>query len=76
MLYVFAVELLIMDGLRLLEKPSPVRISSIPKGAQVRPGIYSLIEDVVSPNILAPLSELILCRLLSMEAAVQHIEKP
>ena len=47
-LYVFAVELLTLDLLRYFEIPAPIRLSSIPKGAQVRPGIYTIIEDVVS----------------------------
>jgi hypothetical protein len=46
MLYVFGTELLVIDILRYFRFPAPLRISSIPKGAQLRPGIYSLIEDV------------------------------
>ena len=46
MLYVLATELLVVDLLRLFRVPAPVRISSVPKGAQLRPGIYSLIEDI------------------------------
>jgi len=46
MLYVLAIESLIVDILRLFHVPAPVRISSVPKGAQLRPGIYSLIEDI------------------------------
>lgn len=48
MLYAFGTELLVVDFLRLLRIPAPVRISSIPKGAQLRPAIYSVIEDVVA----------------------------
>ena len=46
MLYVFGTELLIVDIARYYQYPAPCRISSIPKGAQLRPGIYSVIEDV------------------------------
>lgn len=48
LLYAFGVELLIIDTLRYFKVPSPVRISSLPKGAQLRPGIYNIIEDVVA----------------------------
>lgn len=48
MLFVFSTELLIVDTLRLFEIPSPIRMSSIPKGAQLRPAIYTMIEDVVA----------------------------
>lgn len=48
MLYVFGTELLIIDFMRYFEMPAPCRISSIPKGAQLRPGIYSMIEDIVA----------------------------
>jgi hypothetical protein len=46
MLYVFGTELLIVDIMRFFRAPAPVRVSSIPKGAQLRPGIYSVIEDI------------------------------
>ncbi|EFQ36592.1 uncharacterized protein GLRG_11737 [Colletotrichum graminicola M1.001] len=46
MLFVFGTELLLVDVSRAFRLPAPCRISSIPKGAQLRPGIYSLIEDV------------------------------
>ena len=48
MLYVFGTELLIVDILRLFQVPAPIRISSIPKGSQLRPCIYSVIEDIVA----------------------------
>lgn len=48
MLYAFGTELLIVDALRYFQYPAPCRISSIPKGAQLRPGIYSIIEDVIA----------------------------
>lgn len=47
MLYTFAVELLLIDVGRYFQIPAPCRISSIPKGAQLRPGIYPMIEDIV-----------------------------
>ncbi|KAI0124037.1 hypothetical protein BJ170DRAFT_71219 [Xylariales sp. AK1849] len=46
MLFVFGTLLIVIDVSRYFEIPAPVRISSIPKGAQLRPGIYSLIEDI------------------------------
>ncbi|KAK6393914.1 hypothetical protein LTR65_002291 [Meristemomyces frigidus] len=46
MLYAFGTELLIVDIMRFFQLPAPVRISSVPKGSQLRPGIYSIIEDV------------------------------
>ncbi|TDZ35999.1 hypothetical protein C8035_v009070 [Colletotrichum spinosum] len=48
MLFVFGTELLVVDILHAFHVPAPCRISSIPKGAQLRPGIYSLIEDICS----------------------------
>lgn len=48
MLYTFGTELLIVDICRYFQVPAPCRISSVPKGAQLRPGIYSLIEDICS----------------------------
>ena len=46
MLYVFGTELLLVDTLRYFQVPAPVRLSSVPRGAQLRPGIYSVIEDI------------------------------
>ncbi|KAK3718848.1 hypothetical protein LTR37_004764 [Vermiconidia calcicola] len=46
MCFVFGTELMIVDILRYFEVPAPCRMSSIPKGAQLRPGIYSIIEDI------------------------------
>ncbi|KAF2857765.1 hypothetical protein K470DRAFT_205406, partial [Piedraia hortae CBS 480.64] len=46
MLFAFGTELLIVDFLRIFQYPSPIRISSIPKGSQLRPCIYHIIEDV------------------------------
>ena len=48
MLYTFAIQLLVIDTMRYFQVPAPIRISSIPKGAQLRPGIYSIIEDIVA----------------------------
>lgn len=47
-LFVFGTELLVIDVLRLLHVPNLFRISSLPKGAQQRPGIYNIIEDIVA----------------------------
>lgn len=46
--WTFGTELLIIDGLRLLGIPNLFRISSLPKGAQQRPGIYNIIEDIIA----------------------------
>lgn len=43
---VFGTVLLLTDFLHFFAAPAPVRISSVPRGAQVRPGIYPLIEDI------------------------------
>ncbi|KAF3765661.1 hypothetical protein M406DRAFT_231875, partial [Cryphonectria parasitica EP155] len=48
MLFTFGTELLLVDTLRLFRVPAPIRMSSIPKGAQLRPCIYTIIEDVVA----------------------------
>jgi hypothetical protein len=48
MTYVFGTELMVIDIMRYFQYPAPCRISSIPKGAQLRPGIYSIIEDVIA----------------------------
>ena len=48
MMWVFGTELLVVDIMRYFQIPAPVRMSSIPKGAQLRPAIYSMIEDVVA----------------------------
>ncbi|KAL9057611.1 MAG: hypothetical protein Q9162_002226 [Coniocarpon cinnabarinum] len=46
LLFWFAFELLVIDTYRFLKIPAPMRISSVPKGAPMRPAIYSIIEDV------------------------------
>lgn len=43
---VFGTVLLLTDLLHLFSAPAPVRISSVRRGAEVRPGIYPLIEDI------------------------------
>jgi len=46
MLFAFGIQMLIIDILRLAKVPAPIRISSLPRGTPLRPGIYSMIEDV------------------------------
>ena len=46
LLFWFAFELLAIDTFRFFHIPAPIRISSVPKGAPMRPAIYSIIEDV------------------------------
>lgn len=46
MLYTFGTELLLIDILRLFRVPAPFRLSSVPKGAQLRPCVYTVIEDI------------------------------
>jgi len=46
MLFAIGVELLIVDILRILKVPAPCRISSLPMGAPLRPGVYAYIEDI------------------------------
>jgi hypothetical protein len=46
MFYAFGLQMLLIDGLRYLRVPAPLRISSLPRGSPLRPGIYSIIEDV------------------------------
>lgn len=48
MCYAFGIELLIVDAMRLLNFRAPLRISSLPRGSPLRPGIYSIIEDVIA----------------------------
>lgn len=45
-LSIFGTVSLSIDVLHSFSIPAPVRISSIPRGAQLRPGIYPLIEDI------------------------------
>ena len=46
MCFAIGCELLVIDILRIWGKPAPCRISSLPKGAPLRPGIYAYIEDI------------------------------
>ncbi|KAF1987651.1 hypothetical protein K402DRAFT_462537 [Aulographum hederae CBS 113979] len=46
MVAAIGLELLVVDILRLWGVPAPVRVSSLPRGSPLRPGIYSIIEDV------------------------------
>jgi hypothetical protein len=46
MFFAFGAQMLLIDGLRYLGVPAPMRISSLPRGSPLRPGIYSIIEDV------------------------------
>lgn len=46
MLFAFGIQMLIIDILRLAGFRAPMRISSLPRGTPLRPGIYSIIEDV------------------------------
>ena len=48
MIYAFAVQMVIIDIMRYFKIPAPMRISSLPRGSPLRPGIYSIIEDVVA----------------------------
>lgn len=47
-LYAFGSFMLIVDIMRQFRIPSPVRMSSQPKGSVLRPAIYTFIEDVVA----------------------------
>lgn len=46
LIYWFSLEIITEDILRYFGKPAPLRISSIQKGEPIRPGIYSIIEDI------------------------------
>lgn len=46
LLFWFTLEIITEDVLRYFNKPAPMRISSIQKGEPIRPGIYSIIEDI------------------------------
>lgn len=46
LLYWFTLEIMTEDILRYFNKPAPMRISSIQKGEPIRPGIYSIVEDI------------------------------
>ncbi|KAF2003453.1 hypothetical protein P154DRAFT_520066 [Amniculicola lignicola CBS 123094] len=46
MCFAIGLELLLIDILRIMGVPAPCRISSLPMGAPLRPGIYAYIEDI------------------------------
>lgn len=46
MVLAFGVQMVVIDILRYFKVPAPIRISSLPRGSHLRPGIYSIIEDV------------------------------
>src|ERR1700753_930570 len=46
MVLAFGVQMVVIALLRYLKVPAPVRISSLPRGSHLRPGVYSIIEDV------------------------------
>jgi hypothetical protein len=48
MVLAFGVQMLIIDTLRYFKVPAPVRVSSLPRGSPLRPGVYSIIEDVIA----------------------------
>lgn len=50
MLYAFGTELILVDILRYFEVPAFVRMSSVPRGTQLRPGIYTIVEDVIAAD--------------------------
>jgi len=45
-MFAIGCELLLVDILRIMKVPAPCRISSLPQGAPLRPGIYAYIEDI------------------------------
>jgi hypothetical protein len=48
MCYAFGIQMLIIDIMRYFNVRAPIRISSLPRGSPLRPGIYSIIEDVIA----------------------------
>ncbi|QDS72876.1 hypothetical protein FKW77_007508 [Venturia effusa] len=48
MLFAVGIQMLLIDVLRYMKVPAPIRISSLPRGTPLRPGIYSIIEDVIA----------------------------
>jgi hypothetical protein len=46
MAFAFGSQMIIIDIMRYFGMKAPVRISSLPRGSALRPGIYSIIEDV------------------------------
>jgi hypothetical protein len=48
MAFAFGTQMLIIDVMRYFGVRAPIRISSLPRGSLLRPGIYSVIEDVIA----------------------------
>jgi hypothetical protein len=48
MVFAMGVQLLAVDIMRWAGMKAPVRISSLPRGSTLRPGVYAFIEDVVA----------------------------
>lgn len=48
LLWVFGLQMSLFEVMRLLRIPTPVRVSSNAKGSRLRPGVYSIIEDIVA----------------------------
>jgi hypothetical protein len=48
MAFAFGLQMLIIDVMRYFGIRAPIRISSLPRGSLLRPGIYSVIEDVIA----------------------------
>jgi hypothetical protein len=46
MAFAFGTQMIIIDIMRYFGYKAPIRISSLPRGSELRPGIYSIIEDV------------------------------
>jgi hypothetical protein len=46
--FIFGTQLLLVEIFRLLGIRAPFRISSTPRGGSLRPGVYSIIEDIVA----------------------------
>lgn len=44
----FGFELTILSVLNACGVSAPFRISSVPKGQRIRPGVYTIVEDVIS----------------------------
>ncbi|PNS17678.1 hypothetical protein CAC42_3073 [Sphaceloma murrayae] len=48
LLFCFGTQLVVFEGMRLVGRKMPVRVSSRPRGSDVLPGVYYLVEDIVS----------------------------
>lgn len=47
-LFIFSIEVLLIETMRMFRIRAPFRVSSIPKGGTLRPVLYTLIEDIVA----------------------------